>query len=63
MLWRIVQHVASLADGHRVRASVVGRVVVPVPAPERGYEALYRRTVTQAPEGCDSDFLAKRAGR
>jgi dihydroxy-acid dehydratase len=27
------------------------------PAPTRGYKALYRRTVTQAPEGCDFDFL------
>lgn len=25
--------------------------------PERGYGALYRQTVTQAPEGCDFDFL------
>ena len=30
----------------------------PPPAPARGYKALYRRTVTQAPEGCDFDFLA-----
>ncbi len=29
----------------------------PPPAPARGYKALYRRTVTQAPEGCDFDFL------
>ena len=27
------------------------------PAPSRGYKALYRRTVTQAPAGCDFDFL------
>ena len=27
------------------------------PTPARGYKALYRRTVTQAPEGCDFDFL------
>jgi dihydroxy-acid dehydratase len=27
-------------------------------APARGYKALYRRSVTQAPEGCDFDFLA-----
>ena len=30
----------------------------PPPAPKRGYKALYRQTVTQAPEGCDFDFLA-----
>ena len=29
----------------------------PPPSPARGYKALYRRTVTQAPEGCDFDFL------
>jgi dihydroxy-acid dehydratase len=29
----------------------------PPPAPARGYKALYRRTVTQAPQGCDFDFL------
>jgi len=29
----------------------------PPPAPPRGYKALYRRTVLQAPEGCDFDFL------
>jgi dihydroxy-acid dehydratase len=31
----------------------------PRPSPERGYAALYRRSVLQAPEGCDFDFLAK----
>ena len=29
----------------------------PPPAPVRGYKALYRRTVTQAPDGCDFDVL------
>jgi dihydroxy-acid dehydratase len=29
----------------------------PPPRPERGYGALYRNTVLQAPEGCDFDFL------
>lgn len=29
----------------------------PPPAKARGYLALYQRTVTQAPEGCDLDFL------
>lgn len=30
------------------------------PVPERGYAALFRRSVTQAPEGCDFDFLVRR---
>jgi dihydroxy-acid dehydratase len=30
----------------------------PVEAPRRGYAALYQNTVTQAPQGCDFDFLA-----
>ena len=30
----------------------------PPAMPERGYAALYRRSVLQAPEGCDFDFLA-----
>ena len=32
----------------------------PPPVPERGYPALYRRSVMQAPQGCDFDFLVKR---
>jgi dihydroxy-acid dehydratase len=32
----------------------------PPPVPERGYAALFRRSVTQAPEGCDFDFLVRR---
>jgi dihydroxy-acid dehydratase len=35
----------------------------PPPAPTRGYKSLYRRTVLQAPEGCDFDFLTQGAGR
>ena len=33
----------------------------PPPVPERGYAALFRRSVTQAPGGCDFDFLTKSA--
>jgi len=29
----------------------------PLPPAERGYAALYDRHVTQAPSGCDFDFL------
>ena len=64
---------AAVRNGDRVRLSVrdkrldllveedeVRRRLLnfqPPPAPRRGYKALYRRTVTQAPEGCDFDFL------
>jgi dihydroxy-acid dehydratase len=64
---------AAVRDGDRIRLSIeqkridllvdeaeIGRRLEghqPPPAPERGYKALYRRTVTQAPEGCDFDFL------
>lgn len=65
---------AAVRDGDRIRLSIrekrVDLLVAPdeiarrladhrpPPAPARGYKALYRRTVTQAPEGCDFDFLA-----
>jgi dihydroxy-acid dehydratase len=29
----------------------------PPEGPSRGYQALYRRSVLQAPQGCDFDFL------
>jgi dihydroxy-acid dehydratase len=29
------------------------------PSPTRGYKSLYRKTVLQAPEGCDFDFLTE----
>ena len=45
------EEIARRLEGHR-----------PPEAPERGYKALYHRTVTQAPDGCDFDFLAS-AGR
>lgn len=32
----------------------------PLAPPERGYAALYRQSVMQAPQGCDFEFLAKR---
>ncbi|TXN76251.1 dihydroxy-acid dehydratase [Methylobacterium sp. WL18] len=63
----------AVRDGDRVRLSIrdkridllvdeteIARRLAdhrPPPAPKRGYKALYRRTVTQAPEGCDFDFL------
>jgi dihydroxy-acid dehydratase len=34
----------------------------PPPEPKRGYAALYRRTVLQAQDGCDFDFLVGEAG-
>jgi dihydroxy-acid dehydratase len=30
-----------------------------IPIPQRGYAALYRRSVLQAPRGCDFEFLSK----
>ena len=66
---------AAVRDGDRIRLSIerkridllvepdeIARRLAgfrPPPAPARGYKALYRRSVTQAPEGCDFDFLAK----
>ncbi|CAM2855426.1 6-deoxy-6-sulfo-D-gluconate dehydratase [Methylobacterium mesophilicum] len=63
----------AVRDGDRIRLSIrdkridllvdeteIARRLAdhrPPPAPKRGYKALYRRTVTQAPEGCDFDFL------
>jgi dihydroxy-acid dehydratase len=65
---------AAVRDGDRIRLSVSRKRIdllvddaeirrrlasfVPPRAPARGYKALYRRSVTQAPEGCDFDFLA-----
>ncbi|WP_043354060.1 dihydroxy-acid dehydratase [Methylobacterium sp. B1] len=66
---------AAVRDGDRIRLSIRDRRVDllveadeiarrladhrPPPAPARGYKALYRRTVTQAPHGCDFDFLTQ----
>ena len=64
---------AAVRNGDRIRLSVSGKrldLLVPAEeiarrlaehsppsAPERGYAALYARSVSQAPEGCDFDFL------
>ena len=64
---------AAVRDGDRIRLSVANKRIdllveeaeirrrlegfQPPPAPTRGYKALYRRTVLQAPQGCDFDFL------
>lgn len=34
-----------------------------LPVAERGYKALYRQNVTQAPDGCDFEFLMPKAMR
>jgi dihydroxy-acid dehydratase len=64
---------AAVRNGDRIRLSVVNKRIdllvdereinrrldshrPPLP-PARGYAALYRRSVLQAPEGCDFDFL------
>jgi dihydroxy-acid dehydratase len=64
---------AVVRNGDRIRLSVANKRIdflvddaeikrrlaawTPPPVPARGYAALYRRTVLQAPEGCDLDFL------
>lgn len=66
---------AAVRNGDRIRLSVEKKRIDllvddadikrrladhrPPPAPERGYKALYRHSVLQAPDGCDFDFLAK----
>jgi dihydroxy-acid dehydratase len=69
----------AVRDGDRIRLSVAEKRidllvdpaeierrlagVAPPPPPSRGYKALYRRTVLQAPQGCDFDFLTKEGSR
>ena len=69
---------AAVRDGDRIRLSISRKRIDllveddevkrrladhrPPPVPARGYKALYRRTVTQAPEGCDFDFLTSEGG-
>ena len=64
---------AAVQNGDRIRLSVKDKRIdllvsedeikrrlagfAPPPVPARGYQALYRRTVLQAPDGCDFDFL------
>jgi dihydroxy-acid dehydratase len=64
---------AAVRNGDRIRLSIADKRIdllvddaeikqrlaghAPPPQPRRGYKALYRRTVLQAPEGCDFDFL------
>jgi dihydroxy-acid dehydratase len=66
---------AAVRNGDRIRLSVAQKRIDllveeaeiqkrladhrPPPVPARGYKALYRHSVLQAPEGCDFDFLAK----
>jgi dihydroxy-acid dehydratase len=64
---------AAVRTGDRIRLSVAAKTIdvliskeelakrlanhVPPPTPARGYAALYQKSVTQAPSGCDFDFL------
>jgi dihydroxy-acid dehydratase len=64
---------AAVRNGDRIRLSIKNKTIdllvpeneihkrlenfQPPPVPARGYQALYRRTVQQATEGCDFDFL------
>jgi dihydroxy-acid dehydratase len=70
---------AAVRNGDRIRLSVEKKRIdllvddaevkrrldgfKPPPAPERGYKALYRRSVLQAPDGCDFDFLTAGGSR
>ncbi len=65
---------AAVRNGDRIRLSVAAKSIdlliskeelakrlanhVELSLPARGYAALYQRSVTQAPSGCDFDFLA-----
>jgi len=65
---------AAVRTGDRIRLSVANKSIdllvgaeeiarrlsniAPPPMPKRGYRNLYRRSVLQAPLGCDFDFLA-----
>jgi dihydroxy-acid dehydratase len=67
---------AAVRNGDRIRLSVKDKRIdllvapdeiarrlaahKPPETPARGYAALYQKSVTQAPEGCDFDFLAGR---
>jgi dihydroxy-acid dehydratase len=69
---------AAVRNGDRIRLSVKDKRIdllvaedvirkrlagfAPPPVPARGYQALYRRTVLQAPDGCDFDFLTAAKG-
>ena len=64
---------AAVRNGDRIRLSIKNKAIdllvdeneirkrlenfQPPPVPARGYQALYRRTVQQATDGCDFDFL------
>ncbi len=68
---------AAARSGDRIRLSVANKRIdllvddaeikrrlatwSPPPKPKRGYRALYRNTVLQAPQGCDLDFLVGEA--
>ncbi|MBI5263700.1 MAG: dihydroxy-acid dehydratase [Bradyrhizobium sp.] len=68
---------AAVRNGDRIRLSIANKRIDllveeneikrrladhrPPPAPVRGYKALYRRSVLQAPDGCDFDFLSHQA--
>jgi dihydroxy-acid dehydratase len=67
---------AAVRNGDRIRLSVKSKRIdllvdeqemarrlaghKPLEAPPRGYSALYHKCVTQAPDGCDFDFLQGR---
>jgi len=70
---------AAVRNGDRIRLSIANKSIdllvdeaeikrrlaahSPPPVPARGYKSLFRRTVLQAPDGCDFDFLTHREAR
>lgn len=64
---------AAVQSGDRIRLSILNKRIdllvdkeeitrrlaafKPPPGSQRGYQALYQRSVLQAPQGCDFDFL------
>ncbi|MCK1315924.1 dihydroxy-acid dehydratase [Bradyrhizobium sp. 23] len=67
---------AAVRDGDRIRLSIANKSIDllveqseikrrlaehrPLAGPDRGYKSLYRKSVLQAPDGCDFDFLTHR---
>ena len=48
-----------LVDAKELAKRRVAWEKLPVDVPERGYDRLFRKSVLQAPDGCDFDFLRK----
>jgi dihydroxy-acid dehydratase len=58
---RRIELLVDEAELARRRAAQPGAASGAAPVPDRGYAALFHRSVLQADEGCDFDFLRKPA--